>query len=287
MPQSLSQSNISFVKYHGLGNDFIILDLRHQDWRPDEHWLRFFANRHTGIGFDQALIIHDVDDASGAYVVGYQVANADGSYVGQCGNGARCVADWLLRKGDWQPNGPLGLKTVSQCMWVKALESQNYSVNMGLVQPGIDLEGTLSSLKSLKTPYGEFAAQCWFIGNPHIVIKVTDVADAPVAEVGAWCQQAEQLFPQGVNVGFVQHVDEGQISLRVFERGADETACCASGACCAVVAANHWQWVAKRAQAKMKNGSLTISLDKISGEVTQVGPAQYVFSGEVPKSAAR
>lgn len=283
---TLAPVGLCFDKYHGLGNDFIILDLRDQSWRPSSAWIMQQANRHCGVGFDQLLVVCDVPDGSAMAaampVVGYCIANADGQWVGQCGNGARCVAAWLMRQPDWCGADQVCLRSPQGDLYVTRAAQDQYTVRMGGVQVGLDAEGLQKDLGQLVTPFGTFDCRCLFVGNPHLVLHVSEVASDLVAKVGAWCQQQIRWFPEGVNVGFMQIDSKDTIHLRVFERGAGETRCCASGACCAMVAAYQWGLVSETAQVKMHQGALHIAWSAENQQVTQAGPAAWVFSGVFP-----
>ena len=211
-----------FTKMHGAGNDFAILDCRASMLLPEAKTLQRMADRHFGIGFDQLLTI-DPPQSPDA-VAAYRIINQDGSFAQQCGNGARCVAHWLVTEGVVDADGfvldsPAGRIRVAR---VGGL----YALDMGL--PVFAPEHVPLHMEAEAEGYHyrhedmdlEFSALS--MGNPHAVLLVDEVAVAPVEAWGKALQSAP-IFPEGVNVGFAQRVDDGNIRLRVFERGVGET----------------------------------------------------------------
>ena len=259
-----------FYKYHGLGNDFVLFDLIGQNNKPSKQWLKKYSNRKIGIGFDQALFV--LSEEKGVF--NCAVANADGSWVGQCGNGMRCIADYLMTK---RQLNKVVLQTKQAKMLVEKTTDNLYVVNMGKIKK---VSNAIAANNILTTPYGEFKAACWDIGNPHLTLLVDNMADkALFNSVGNWCQEQKDLFPAGVNVGFANIINEKSIFLSVFERGVGLTECCASGACCAVKALFAWQLLSGDfVKVNFNYGFLLISLLD-NGEVTQAGEAACVFEG--------
>ena len=230
---------IEFTKMHGLGNDFIIFDLPPDAPMPSGDQWRALSNRHTGIGFDQALVLqppkrHGTD----AF---YRVFNADGTEVEQCGNGARCVAALVHRRNG--RNGHNGDTVSIDCtagpMRARVLPGDMVSIDLGV--PNFDPRSLPFVVPAQNASYrltagGEIIEiGAVSIGNPHAVLHVDCVETAPVERIGR-ALQSNVHFPRQVNVGFMEVLDTSHIRLRVFERGVGETLACGTGACAAAVA---------------------------------------------------
>ncbi|MGY0633901.1 diaminopimelate epimerase [Luteimonas sp. A478] len=270
-----------FTKMHGAGNDFVVLDLRDGSPPPSPQLCRALAHRHTGVGCDQILTIEPA--RSPGAVAAYRIWNADGLPAGQCGNGARCVAAWLLRDGAAQPptflmDSPAGLHEVT------ALPDGRLQVVMGVpdFEPAaVPLAGFDSAEDAYRVQLDgttvEFGAVS--MGNPHAVIEVSDVDTVPVARLGPALQQSSS-FPDSVNVGFVQVVDAATVRLRVYERGVGETLACGSGACAAAAVLMRRGRVGRRVAVQLPGGTLQIAWPGHGEPITMAGPAAFVFEGE-------
>ena len=268
-----------FSKMHGAGNDFVVLDCRTNSGLPDSELIRLMGDRQFGIGFDQLLVIESPQSAQA--IASYRIINQDGSFAQQCGNGARCIAHWLvLRKIANTPtfamDSPAGLIQVSH---VDGL----YTLAMG--QPffapvDIPLVAEQASL-TYQLPFEgqiiEFSAVS--MGNPHAVIRIENCFDAPVQR---WAKfvQAAKVFPEGVNVGFAEVVTRQHIRLRVYERGVGETLACGSGACAAAVSLMRLGLVDRQLDVHLPGGVLRIQWDSDDAEVLMTGPAKLVYEGE-------
>ncbi|MFO7338973.1 MAG: diaminopimelate epimerase [Lysobacteraceae bacterium] len=272
---------LRFSKMHGAGNDFVVLDLRDGSPPPDAALAARLADRHRGVGCDQILTVEP--PRSPAAVATYRIWNADGSAAGQCGNGARCVAAWLVRDGAARGDrflldSPAGLHEV------RRLEDGRYAVAMGVPR----LEPAAVPLRGFAAPQAEYVLEvegrrvafgAVSMGNPHAVIEVEDVDTADVAGLGPALQRSP-AFPQSVNVGFAQVLAPDRIRLRVYERGAGETLACGSGACAAVVALVRRGRLAREATVALPGGELHIRWPSDGAEVIMAGPAAFVFEGE-------
>jgi len=222
---------LDFVKMHGLGNDFLILDLPADAALPTAGQWRALADRHTGIGFDQALVLQPPRrPGTDAY---YRIFNADGGEAEQSGNGARCAAALLHRRRK-HGGGALTMDTAGGLLHASVLADGRVSVNMGApnFEPAsLPFDAPARSASYSHTVDGqsvEFGAVS--IGNPHAVLRVEALESAPVERIGR-ALQASPRFPRQVNVGFMQIIDRTAIRLRVYERGAGETLACGTGAC--------------------------------------------------------
>lgn len=272
---------VRFSKMHGAGNDFIVIDLRHGQAAPDATLVARMADRHTGIGCDQLLTIGPA--LSPGAVASYRIWNADGSQAGQCGNGARCVAAWLVREGA-APRGQFVIDSPSGEHAVRWIDDGQFEVEMGAPRfaPGrVPLLGFPHERDEyLVAVAGEsLRLGAVSMGNPHAVLEVGLVDTAPLERIGPLLQQ-HPSFPESVNVGFVQVLSPEHARLRVYERGAGETRACGSGACAAAVVLMRRGRLGRQARIELPGGVLTISWDDDAAPVRMAGPAAFVFDGE-------
>jgi len=272
---------LRFSKMHGAGNDFVVLDLRDGTPEPPPALAARLAGRHTGVGCDQILTI-EAPRAEGS-VASYRIWNADGSQSEQCGNGARCVAAWLVRDGaangdHFTIDSPLATHNIER------LADDQYAVAMGVPRfepQQIPLLGFARArdeyLLPLQGDTVRFGAVS--MGNPHAVIEVGLVDAAPVERLGPLLQQ-HATFPQSVNVGFVQVLDPTHARLRVYERGVGETLACGSGACAAAVVMMQRGRLERDATLSLPGGTLRLRWPADDAQVVMSGPAAFVFEGE-------
>ena len=274
-----------FSKMHGAGNDFVVLDLRDGRAPPDAATCARIADRHTGVGCDQLLTV-ETPRSEGA-VASYRIWNSDGSVARQCGNGARCIAAWLVRDGAAPASGGFIIDSPTATHGVARDAHGGFVIDMGtprFAPQAVPLVGWESAQAEyeLEVEGAPLRFGAVSMGNPHAVITVADVASAPVATLGAALQRAP-AFPQSVNVGFAELVARDRIRLRVFERGAGETLACGSGACAAVAVLARRGRVDARAgvSVDLPGGRLQIRQDADSGTVLMGGPAAFVFEGNM------
>jgi diaminopimelate epimerase len=275
---------LPFTKMHGLGNDFMVLDLISHPASLSAEQIRQLADRNFGIGFDQLLMIEppsqpDVD-------FDYRIFNADGSEVEHCGNGARCFARFVLDRGLIKRT-PIRVKTVNKIIELDVLKNGLIIVDMGVpdFEPAaLPFDATQSETYQLETSVAGQLLGINFravsVGNPHAVIEVNDVDQAPVHQIGP-ALGAHPAFPKGVNVGFMQIIDRTTIHLRVLERGAGETAACGTGACAAVVAGIQGGMLDNDVKVILRGGILNISWAGNSHPILMQGPASTVYEGIV------
>jgi len=270
---------VEFTKMHGLGNDFIVLDLpSERDWPSAERW-RELADRHTGIGFDQALVL--LPPRRPETDVFYRIINADGSEVEQCGNGARCIAALLHRRGRSHSRA-LSMDSPGGVLQARLLDDGRVSVNMGA--PNFDPKSLPFNTPVERRTYQadvdgetvEFGAVS--MGNPHATLQVASVDAAAVERIGRSLQRSP-LFPRQVNVGFMQVIDPGRIRLRVYERGAGETLACGTGACAAAVIGHRLGLLANDVEVHVPGGVLSVHWQGEGQPVWLTGPAQQSFEG--------
>lgn len=271
---------LAFTKMHGLGNDFVVIDAVRQSVSLSADQVRHLADRHLGVGCDQVLI---VEPAKGEADFRYRIFNADGSEVAQCGNGARCFARFVHEKGLTFKES-IRVETHAGQLVLNLVGESDVLVDMGIPghQPAeipLNVPGeSLTYPIPLDGQDYEFSAIS--MGNPHAVLRVDDVRRAPVETVGP-AIESHPLFPERVNVGFLEIVDRHQARLRVYERGSGETLACGSGACAAVVAGIEREWLDSPVDVSLPGGSLTIHWRGRGFPVMMQGPAVTVFEGEI------
>ena len=272
---------MKFTKMHGLGNDFVVIDAVTQNVRITASMVRRLADRKTGIGCDQVLVIEPPSDADIDF--DYRIFNCDGAEVEQCGNGARCLARFVH---DRQLTGKksIQVQTSHRVMTLNLINKNLVAVDMGIPEldpPAIPFQASEPALLyDINVNGQERRIAAVSMGNPHAVLTVADVDSAPVAELGAALESHER-FPNRVNVGFMQIVDRSEIKLRVFERGVGETEACGSGACAAAVAAIQQQLVDSPVTVHLTRGSLKIDWKGTGHPLIMSGPAKTVFHGRI------
>lgn len=273
---------LPFTKMHGLGNDFVVLDQRTHSYALTSAQLAHVADRRFGIGCDQILSIEPPTQATAA--VRYRVFNADGGSAEHCGNGVRCVARYLAREGVVRGDRVM-VEIGTDVFELALLADEMVRVDMGpprFAPAAIPLAVPTELARYPVTCDGldyEFGAVS--MGNPHAVFAVTDVATAAVQPIGA-ALQAHALFPQRVNVGFMQIVTRDHIRLRVFERGVGETKACGTGACAAVAIGRRWAQLDAAVEVELSGGRLHIAWDgDPQHSLWMTGPATFVFEGTI------
>ncbi len=280
-----AQPSMSFYKMHSLGNDFMVLDgvTRHLDIKPEQ--IRSWSDRHTGVGFDQLLIIAPptVGDAD----FKFQIYNADGSSAEQCGNGTRCVA-MLARHIGLTKKERLAWQADAGLFETLILQDQ-VSTTMTVPQlhaPDIPFDPTHAQATdnprqfALEADGTHYRVTPVSMGNPHGVIFLQDIFNADVTGIGR-SLTSHPAFPAQANIGFCQVIDRQFVRLRVYERGVGETQACGSGACAAVVAASLNDLVNHKVKVSLPGGKLRISWSEINGPVTMTGPANLIYRGEL------
>ena len=272
---------LEFTKMHGLGNDFMVIDLISQKAFLDTITIQRLADRHFGIGFDQLLIVEPPDVPNADFK--YRIFNADGSEVEQCGNGVRCFARFVHER-------KLTTKTKIKVQ-----------TKAGIVEPELGLNGwvrvNMGYPKFLPQEIPFFADEpenlydidllnnekltidVVNMGNPHAVTVVPNVLTADVATIGPQVE-AHERFPHRVNAGFMQIVAEVHVGLRVFERGVGETLACGTGACAAAVSGMRRGLLASSVEIELAGGKLLIEW-KEGDVVWMTGPTATVFEGRI------
>lgn len=272
---------VNFSKMHGLGNDFLVLDNVTQNVFLSPEQITKFANRNFGVGFDQLLVVEPPYDPDLDFH--YRIYNADGSEVGQCGNGARCFAKFVRMKGLCNKH-KIKVSTSAGKMNLHIERDGNISVTMPVPQ----FEPSKIPFNAQKTE-GTYILRsesetvlCGVVsmGNPHCVVTVDNVVKADVESLGQELSTHER-FPEDANVGFMEIVSPNYIKLRVYERGAAETLACGSGACAAVVIGYMQKKLAKQVTVELPGGKLRIFWQGPGHPVKMSGPATHVFDGQI------
>jgi diaminopimelate epimerase len=266
---------------HGLGNDFIVFDAPAAG-APAAEWLRAMGDRHTGIGFDQALMIAPARAPGTAAC--YRIFNADGDEVEQCGNGARCVAA-LVHRRLGRPAGEFVLDSPAGPVRARVRDDGLVSVAMG--EPDFRPESLPFKAGGQAHDYdlrigGEVVnVGAVSIGNPHAVMLVDSVEQAEVARLGPPLEH-HACFPKRTNVEFLQVVDRKHVKLRVHERGVGETQACGTGACGAVAVGRRWNLLDPVVEVQLPGGRLIVEWQGPGETIWLTGPAETVFEGTVP-----
>ena len=272
---------LRFTKMHGLGNDFMVVDLISQRVHLSPEQIRYLGNRNTGVGFDQLLLVEtpqspDVDFR-------YRIFNSNGTEVEHCGNGARCFAKFVH---DQRLTGKrdISVQTSNGRIMLKMRDDHAVGVDMGepVLQPDqVPFEATTQAPSySLEQDGHNYTLGVVSMGNPHAVLVVDDVASAPVFELGSKLEQHPR-FPNKANIGFMQIVDRNTIKLRVFERGVGETKACGTGACAAVVVGQQIGLLDTNVTTQLTGGNLAIQWQGPGHHLFMDGPAAHVYEGQI------
>ena len=270
-----------FSKMHGLGNDFMVVDCITQNIFFSPDLIRRLADRHTGVGFDQLLVVEAPYDPETDFH--YRIFNADGSEVEQCGNGACCFARFVRMKGLTNKYS-INVSTKKGKMVLKIEENDQITVNMGV--PEFEPSKIPFKAKQPEKTYilrtDEHTLFCGAVsmGNPHVVTVVDDVDTADVDTIGPLLESHER-FPERVNAGFMQVVTRDEVRLRVYERGAGETQACGSGACGAVAVGITQGLLSNDVKVSLPGGDLQISWQGPGKPLFMTGPATHVFDGQL------
>lgn len=265
-----------FIKMHGLGNDFVILDLRGGTKAPAPEKIAALANRKTGIGCDQVILLLPKKKPEIALFMA--IYNQDGSEAEACGNATRCVASLVMKETG---RDMTAIETVAGTLQCWREPDGRITVDMGEPKFGwkeipLAEERDTLNLKigegNVKDPVGVN------VGNPHAVFFVKDVEKLDVAKIGPRFE-SDKLFPSKTNVEFVDVRSPKELRMRVWERNAGETHACGSGACATLVAAVRRGLADRKADIVLDGGTLSIDWSEKDNRVRMTGPASYVFDG--------
>ncbi len=272
---------IEFTKMHGSGNDFIVFDSPAGQAVPPADQLRRLADRHTGIGFDQALVLEPPRRPGTA--VYYRIFNADGAEVEQCGNGARCIASLLYRRGRTQ-DGAVTMDSPAGLIRARVQSADVVSVDMGV--PNFEPRSLPFDAPERADKYslrvGDRTVEIGAVsmGNPHAVLVVDSTETAPVEALGPAIEKHPR-FPNRVNAGFAEIVDRCHIRLRVYERGVGETLACGTGTCAAVAVLRKRGLLDASVRVSVRGGELRVNWEGPGENIWLTGPAEVSFEGRV------
>jgi diaminopimelate epimerase len=271
---------IKFTKMHGLGNDFVVIDGVNQSVSLSPEKLRRLADRHTGVGCDQVLLI---ETAQGDADYRYRIFNADGGEVEQCGNGARCFVRYVHDRG-MTSKCEIRVETLGGMIIPRLEADGEVTVNMGAPRFEPREIPFIAEKRAPAYPLdignNQLEISVVSMGNPHAVQWVPDIDDAPVLTEGAMIE-GHPRFPQRVNAGYMQVIDRHHIRVRVYERGTGETLACGTGACAAVLAGIQQGLLESPVKVSFRGGDLFIRWEGENQPVWMTGPAVTVFDGEI------
>ena len=272
---------LHFTKMHGAGNDFVVIDAVRAAVKINEDQIRKIADRQTGVGCDQVLLIEPPKRPDADFE--YRIFNNAGSPAGQCGNGARCVGRFIHAQR-LSAKSIITLQVGSDLRRLEFDETGSVKAELGApifapaqIPFATDEDATEHALTLANVTV---MAGVVSVGNPHAVLLVDDIAATPVEKIGPMIQSLD-VFPEGVNVGFMQVESNTQVKLRVFERGAGETLACGSGACAAVIHGIRLGQLANKVTVSVPGGKLEVSWDNGVSSVWLSGPAETVFEGKL------
>jgi len=271
---------VEFVKAHGTGNDFVVVEDLTDRYRLTPEFVRAVCDRHFGIGGDGLIRIAPGRQAP--FFMDYR--NADGSYAEMCGNGVRVVGKYLADRG--HVSGSFDLETGAGVKHLELHAADDGSVDRVTVDMGVPsfdradlpMDGSGEALKEPLEADGEtVVATCLSMGNPHTVVFVDDVDAAPVTTLGPLLE-AHPAFPNKTNVEFVQVLDQRAVRQRTWERGVGETLACGTGACAVAVASQLRGFTGQEVAVELRGGRLSLAWSP-GGTVRMTGPAREVAHG--------
>ena len=268
---------LDFRKMHGLGNDFVVLDARDRVIRVTPELARGLADRHTGIGFDQLIVLERPLNPAAAVFM--RILNADGSEAGACGNATRCVAGLVM---DETGERRLAVETIAGLLPASRGASGQITVDMGLARlrwRDIPLAEPADTASVAIDVEGLGPACCCNMGNPHATFFVPDADAVDLHRLGPLLEH-HPIFPQRANIGFASLAAPGRLRLRIWERGVGMTLACGSGACAGLVAAARRGITGRSAEIVMERGSLQVAWAE-DGHVQMTGPVATSFTGTV------
>ena len=273
---------LRFTKMHGLGNDFMVIDAISQKVRMRPDLVKELADRNFGIGFDQMLLVEPPTEPTMDFR--YRIYNADGSEVEHCGNGARCFARFVRDKGlimrdEMQVETARGRAILS----IKGRDQVEVDMGAPELRP-LEVPTTYTEQATTYTTQLADGTEVEFgavsMGNPHAVLVVDSVANAPVESWGPELE-SHSVFPNRANIGFMEVISPSEVRLRVYERGAGETQACGTGACAAVVSGRLRGLLDQRVTVHLPGGDLEIEWAGEGHSVMMTGPVATVYEGQI------
>lgn len=274
---------INFTKMHGLGNDYVYIYCTKDTLKLKNitKFARFVSDRHFGIGSDGLILIYNSDIAD----FKMRMFNSDGTEAEMCGNGIRCVGKFvydhsLTTKENITIETLAGIKKLQ--LHIKNNKVTEVTVDMG--EPILEYEKipVISNSKNIEITVEnrKFTLNCVSMGNPHAVTQVDNLENFDIQKYGAILENNEH-FPQKANIEFIKVIDEGNIKVRVWERGAGETMACGTGACAVAVAAYLKGLTNEKVNVQLLGGTLQIEWNKENNHIYMTGPAETVFEGVI------
>lgn len=264
---------------HGLGNDFVIFNALSAPINLSPATLQKLADRHLGIGCDQFLFLEPSKTQNTDFYC--RIFNADGSEAGMCANGLRCLAKFVYDRS-LTTKQSFVVATYARNITLFVENDGQITLNIGSVDfepQNIPILATQKALTyNLETTLGAFEFGAVSVGNPHVVIKVEDIDAIDVNTIGKLISQ-HPLFPQQINVNFMQVVNSGNIKLRTYERGAGETLACGSGSGATVAIGIIWQLLDKSVTVHLHHGNLQVQWEDMNSPLFLTGPAVEIFNG--------
>lgn len=272
---------ITFKKMHGLGNDFIILDAVNQDILITAKQIKKLSNRRTGIGFDQCLIV--APSPNPEYDFYYRIFNADGSEVGQCGNGARCLALFIKKLG-LSDKPAYRVLTQSSSLLLKPLTDSEVWVEFDEPQFSYEAIPIDFSESAASYPFDingqQYHLHCVNVGNPHGILLVDKLSDELIESLGE-ALSTHPKFIDGANISFVEQVNEQTAKIRVYERGVGETQACGSAALATAACLQKFHNGATSITIKLPGGTLDVHWQGSGHKISFIGSATDVFDGTI------
>ncbi|VFP78399.1 Diaminopimelate epimerase [Buchnera aphidicola (Cinara cuneomaculata)] len=278
----LKKNIIFFSKMHGLGNDFILIDSSKNNFFFSSELIKQWSNRHLGVGFDQLLVLQSSQGRPADFH--YRIFNSNGIEVEQCGNGARCIAYYLfiIKKIDKKK---ICVSTKNRYLFLEHIYKNIFKVDMGrpiFIPSQIPFTHTMNKIHySVIIDKKKYVFSVVSMGNPHCVIQVDDLKNFKVNDIGLKLSQ-HILFPQGVNVGFMQILSKKKILLRVYERHVGETKACGSGACAAVAIGIRNSILDNHVTVILQQGILKIDWTGVlKNHLYMSGEAHHIYDGVI------
>ncbi len=255
---------LEFTKMQGVGNDYIYVDARQQTVRDPNQLAQQLSDRHFGVGSDGLVLILPPTEIGADITMG--MYNADGSEGLMCGNAVRCVAQWLIERGEVRGN-VVRIATKSGIKRVRRLRDNYFSVDMGIATVGNAQFAGIHDLTTVE------------IGNPHVVwFPNFEIVDYDIKRLGKRIEHSK-LFPNGTNVEFVRVIGDNLLQMRVWERGSGETLGCGTGACAVAVASVARGFCNREKLVRVQLPGGELAVDCSAEHVRLLGPAVTVFHG--------
>lgn len=276
---------LSFTKMHSLSNDFIVINSMQQPFFSEIEVLQCLADRHRGIGFDQCLVVEAPRQAGFDFF--YRIFNADGSEVGQCANGARCLAAFIHYYG-LTDKRQFRLQTATTS--IEAFLEEDGQVRLMLPPPRLQpseiplAQGIeQADLYSIPLFSQQFQVHALSVGNPHAVLKVDALEGIEFEKLGRALSE-HPFFPAQANVSFMQLINEKELALRVYERGVGETQACGSAALASAAVARLYYQTEARMSVHLPGGQLLVEWESIHEPLSLIGPVAFVYEGTLLSS---